>query len=164
MAPKRDRHAKAPTRAEPRGWKQTVIVVVLVFVAVWPFVHRALVAAYDINPWKLGGWAMYATPTPPVLAAIFQPMGKGGIPIPREKLPENVGVALDRFVMERHALGDFRRPDEVAALVLESQGDLDEVVVMVQRMILDPETALMTSRKATYRYDRTGLLLETHSG
>jgi hypothetical protein len=66
--------------------------------------------------------------------------------------------------MERHALGDFRRPDEVAALVLASNGDLDEIVVMVQRMILDPKTALMTSRKAMYRYDRTGLLLETHSG
>jgi len=164
LAAKREKRPKDETRPAGHRGKQTVIVVLLVLVAVWPFGHRALVAAYDVNPWKLAGWAMYATPTPPVLAAIFQPVGKGGIPIPRESLPESVGVALDEFVMERHALGDFRRPDEVAALVLESNADLDEVVVMVQRMILDSKTALMTSRNAIYRYDRTGLLLETHSG
>ena len=41
------------------------------FAALWPIGHAALVARYDVDPWKLAGWAMYTRPTPPLLVALF---------------------------------------------------------------------------------------------
>jgi hypothetical protein len=35
---------------------------VLAAVTLWPLVQLALVARFDVSPWKLGGWGMYSTP------------------------------------------------------------------------------------------------------
>ena len=60
----------------------------LVFVALWPFVHLGLVARYEINPWKLGGFAMYTTPVPPVQVVLFEQGRAGGMtPIDERLLP-----------------------------------------------------------------------------
>lgn len=136
------------------------IVLVVVFVAVWPLVHRGLVSAYDVNPWKLGGFAMYTTATPPVLVVAFEPRGEGGIPLDRRRFPAHVEQSLQRFEARRHVLGNLARPDELAAQLLHSRPDLDRVVVLVQRMVLAPSTARMSARTMHYTYDGDGLVAE----
>jgi hypothetical protein len=125
-------------------------------VALWPFAHRVAVARLDVNPWKLAGWAMYATPTPPVMVAIFEPVPGGWALVDRLALPPAAQAVVDRFERERHAIGDLRTPDDAARAVLAARGDLAEIAVVVERMRLDPSTARMTSRKARYHYDRIG--------
>lgn len=141
-------------------WKVTVIVGIVAFVTLWPLVHRGLVALYDVNPWKLGGWAMYTTATPPVLVVAFEPRGAGGVPLDRRQFPVNVQQALGRFEMRRHVLGNLHRPDAFALQVLQARPDLEQVVILVQRMVLDPSTARMTARTMHYTYGANGLLAE----
>lgn len=42
--------------------KTRIVHAALLALALWPLVHLALVARYDLSPWKLGGWGMYTTP------------------------------------------------------------------------------------------------------
>lgn len=141
-------------------WREKAAVGFIAFVVVWPLVHRGIVAAYDVNPWKLGGWAMYTTPMPPVLTVAFEPRGAGGTPIDRTMLPVYAQQALQRFEIRRHVLGNLHRPDEFAGHVLRARPDLPEVVVLVQRMVLDPKSARMVARTMHYTYDRKGLRQE----
>ena len=42
--------------------KARVAVLICVLFIVWPAIHRRVVTVYETNAWKLGGFAMYATP------------------------------------------------------------------------------------------------------
>lgn len=147
---------KAPATA----WQVRVILAVVGFVAIWPLLHRGIVAAYDVNPWKLGGFAMYTTPTPPVLAVAFEPRGDDGVPIRNENLPLVAQLAHRDFEGRRWVLGELHRPDGFAREVLRARPELGEVIVLVQRMVLDPSSARMESRTVHYTYDRNGLVAE----
>lgn len=41
-----------------------VLIVVALWLLAWPVAHVVITRALDVSPWRLGGWAMYATPTP----------------------------------------------------------------------------------------------------
>jgi len=43
--------------------KRRLALALLAFVAAWPLVHRALVARFELDPWKHAGFAMYAAPS-----------------------------------------------------------------------------------------------------
>ena len=137
----------------PRA-KQWILWSVLALAGLWPFVHRALVPKYELNPWKFGGWAMYTTPTPPVQVALFKIVGREKFHVPEDTLSSDVVSALDDFRKRRHAVGLLARPDAVAEAVFEAPGDLDLLLVLIQRMTLDHETALTTSSKDDYWYER----------
>ena len=139
-------------------WRRAVATAVVASAALWPLVHRGVVARFDVNPWKLGGLAMYAAVTPPVLVGLFEARPGGYRVIDPRPLPLWVRQRLEGFERERHALGDLRRPDDLARAVLEARPDLAELSLLVQRMRLDPSSAAMVSRKVRYRYDRAGLL------
>ena len=64
-------------------------------------------------------------------------------------------AVLDRFRIERHALGRLRRPDDVGRVTLRAKPDLEWLVVAVQRMVLDASTARMASRRDEYLYERS---------
>jgi hypothetical protein len=130
---------------------------ILCWVALWPLVHRAVVAAWDVNPWKLGGFAMYTTATPPVQIALLVRGDTGLEPLDERALPDAVRRALHRFRIERHALGALRSPDDVGRAILEARPELPWVVIAIQRMHLDPTTALMQST-------REQVVTERHSG
>ncbi len=131
--------------------KRTAIVALLAAVALWPLAHRALVARYGIDPWKLGGFAMYATPNLPVLVAAVGTIASGGtIMIDEATLPVWVRRDLDRFRVERAALGTLRDPEDVGRMLLAARPDVASVGILIQRTTLDPATA--TIRVATPRY------------
>lgn len=127
---------------------------VLAWAAVWPLVHRGLVAVWDVNPWKLSGFAMYTTPTPPVQVVAFEAKDGALAPIDEAALPDAARRVLRRFRIERHALGALRPPDDVGRALLDARPDLPHVVIAVQRMRLDPETARMTSIRRQFVYER----------
>ncbi|HEY8518164.1 MAG TPA: hypothetical protein VIS07_21855 [Candidatus Binatia bacterium] len=144
--------ASPPETAQP--WKARTALASVALVALWPLCHRALVAWLDVNPWKLGGFAMYTTATPPLLIGLFSERdGRLGL-IEPSTLPLDAQRLLERFERERHALGDLRSPDDVAQRVLAARPDVERLVVVVQRMALDPQSARMTAHKRSYTYAR----------
>lgn len=128
---------------------------ILCWATLWPLVHRALVERYDINPWKLGGFAMYTTPTPPVLVVALE--GRQGAlkPVDETALPDTARRALRDFRADRHALGELQTAEGVGRALLNARPDLDWVVVAVQRMKLDRQTARMTSTRQQYVFERS---------
>ena len=138
--------------------RRRVGIAILMWVALWPLAHRALVAAYDINPWKLGGWAMYTTVRPPVLVVLFTKNGDAFVPVARAGLSRSTRDALTTFQAERHALGKLRQPRDVARRVLEDRRELSSIVIVVQTPTLDRRTARITARRDVYEYDRAASL------
>jgi hypothetical protein len=134
--------------------KRRLAIGILVWVAAWPLGHRALVAAYDVNPWKLGGFAMYATAIPPIQVVAFEKAGDRLEPLDEHQLAPDAQRALLRFRIGRHALGRLRRPDDLGEALLRARPDLAWVLVAVQRMSLDAESARMTSTRQQYVYER----------
>jgi hypothetical protein len=134
--------------------KKRAILALLLIVAVWPLLHRALVAHFDVNPWKLGGFAMYASATPPLKVTVFHGVTEGVVALDERLLPPSVQEQLDRFRIERHALGRLRSADGLGQTILAALPEIDWIVISIQRMTLDPKTARMISSRTRYRYPR----------
>jgi hypothetical protein len=134
--------------------RRNAVVALLAVAALWPLAHRVLVARFAIDPWKLGGFAMYATPTLPVLVAVFAPQAGRLALLDESTLPAGVRARLDRFRVERVALGRLREPRDAARAILAARPDLHGVVLVVQRTTLDPRTARTVSTRERFVYDR----------
>jgi hypothetical protein len=137
--------------------KRNAVAALLGLVAIWPVAHRLLVARLEIDPWKLGGFAMYATPTLPVLVAVLAPQAGRLAPLDEASLPGEARARLDRFRVERVALGRLREPREAARAILAARPDLHGLVVLVQRTTLDPRSARTKTSTGRFVYDREGL-------
>ncbi len=123
-------------------------------VALWPLAHRGLVARYGLDPWKLGAFAMYATPNLPVLVAAMGAGPQGTAVVDEQALPEWVRQRLDRFRVERGALGTLRDPADVGRLLLAARPDLTSVSILIQRSWLDPASARIAVATPRYVYER----------
>jgi hypothetical protein len=140
--------------------KRNAVALLLAWVAVWPLVQRGLVARFAIDPWKLGGFAMYATPSLPLLVALQVPRDGQLVLLDESTLPPPTRAALRRFRVERLALGRLRSPDDAARAVLEARPDLPAVVVLVQHTTLDPRSARTRAETERHSYDRSMLFDE----
>lgn len=136
--------------------KRTAVAALLLFVALWPLAHRVLVARRHVDPWKLGAFAMYATPNLPVLVAAVGSGPNGVAPIDEARLPAWMRERLDRFRVERLALGHLRDPADVGRHLLLARPDLAAVQILVQRSWLDPATARIQVATPRYVYERAG--------
>jgi hypothetical protein len=135
--------------------KRNIIAGLLLFVALWAVAHRALVVRHGVDPWKLGAFAMYATANLPVLvAAVGTSPQKGTTVIDETTLPPWVRDRLDRFHLERGALGTLRDPADVGQLLLATRPDLTAVTILIQRSTLDPATARIDVATPRYVYQR----------
>jgi hypothetical protein len=134
--------------------KRNAVAALLAWVALWPLAQRALVARFEIDPWKLGGFAMYAAPTLPVLVGIFAPEAGRLALLDEATLPAEARARLDRFRVERVALGRLREPRDAARAILAARPELHGVVLVVQRTTLDPRTARTRTSSERFVYDR----------
>ena len=132
--------------------KRRALLGLLLLISVWPLVHRGLVMRFEMNPWKLGGFAMYATVVPPLQVIVFQRTDEGVVPLDEKLLPPAVRERLARFRIERHALGQLRSPDDVGRAIQAARPELDWIVITVVRRTLDAETARIIETRARYRY------------
>lgn len=137
--------------------KRNAVAALLGFVTLWPLAQRALVSRFEIDPWKLGGFAMYATPTLPVLVAVLAPQAGRLAPLDEASLPREARARLDRFRVERVALGRLREPRDAARAILAERPDLHGLVLLVQRTTLDPRTARTSASTERFVYDRSVL-------
>ncbi len=149
----RDHGAPRDVRA---SWKVVAATGIVALVAIWPFCHRLLVAFAAINPWKLGGFAMYAAPAPPLVIALYTLRDGRLARIDPAALPVQVRASLQRFEIERHALGELRRPDALATEILAATPAMSQLSIVVQRTVLEPDDARLAVERMQYSYDRSG--------
>jgi hypothetical protein len=128
-------------------WLATLVV----FVALWPLAQHALMAHYGGDAWRLGGFAMYAD-YQSTQVALFD-VEPGGLRLVDEtSLPREARDAVARFRRLRGAVGSLASPDAAVRAVYAARPDLENLVVVVQRLWLDPETALVDSEKEILPY------------
>ncbi len=138
-----------------RRW---ALLAIVAWVALWPLAQRGLVSAYDINPWKLGGWAMYTVPTPPVLVALFKDENGQPVLLNEDELGKRLAQSLLEFRTKRHAIGDWLLPDDIARDVLSNRSDIPRMHIVVQRSYLASATGVIEVDRDVYSYDRSGLV------
>ncbi len=132
------------------------VLAVLALVALWPLAHRAIVARYDVNPWKLGGFAMYTTYRT-WQVGLFDAKGKQLRPIDPRSLPVSARQAILDFRAQRSAIGTFARPTAMARAVFDARPDLDRMLVVVERFALDPETGRIAAEQRHHPFLREAL-------
>lgn len=134
--------------------KRRIVHTGLLVFALWPAVQIALVQVFEVNPWKLMGWGMYATPQmPPELRlACDGPGGPGACPWP--VLPPELEAAQLEFLRRRLGLGRLARPDQLAAALFAHDPALEGLSIEVVQPVLNVRTARIEERTTTYAYGR----------
>ena len=134
--------------------KRSSVHAVLIAFALWPLAHIGLVKAWDVNPWKLGGWGMYSAPQIPADARIFcfTPDDVGIYPL--RTLPPELEKAQYEFLQARLGLGRLAKPRELAQAILDRYPSIDGVSIEVVQPSLNPRTGIVDEKITTYEYRR----------
>lgn len=136
--------------------KARVVAGALIGIALWPIVHRQLVVHYDINPWKLYGFAMYCTPHGVAVDLVDRSV-RPPRRIEPDTLPPPARAAYDAFVERRRTLGRFVSPDDMAGEVLRALPEVRRLTVAVGIFSLQWREDRLTPRRTFYRFDRVSL-------
>ncbi len=135
-------------------FKKRLVAILIVAYLLWGGVHRWLVHRFEINPWKFGGMAMYATPAPKISIAFYREGENGALaPLPIASRPEDQPMFLRYFENRRHA-GMLLPPDALATRIFMERRDVDTCNIVITRRSLDPETATIVSSRRGYPYQR----------
>jgi hypothetical protein len=130
-------------------WKTIVVHVGLVLLTLWPLVHIGLVSRFDLSPWKLGGFGMYATPRFGMLGMeVFGRVRESG---DEEQLtaPTAALQVLATEYLERHRwLGRLARPGALAEAAFALHPEWDQVRVIVFRPELDRTSGMVVMTRA----------------
>lgn len=125
----------------------------LLLLTVWPAVHLALVARYDLSPWKLAGWGMYSEPRFSLLG--MEVYGRASAQESFEQLtgatPELAAEAT-RFLERHRWLRRLARPDDFAAGVLRERPQWRELQIVVFRPALNRDSGMIEMVSARYEY------------
>lgn len=133
--------------------KRRLAVAVLAAYLVWGGVHRWLVQRFDVNPWKLGGMAMYATAAPKITIGFYREVDGRLEPLRITSRAEDQPLFLRYFEHRRHA-GLLLRPDALARRIFAERSEVDTLAIVVTRLELDAETATIVASRRGYRYQR----------
>lgn len=136
--------------------KKRIVVLVLLFLSLWPGVHFALFESYAINPWKLFGFAMYCTPRPELSLHLFVggPDGERSLE-PSMQPPGFEGMAMD-YLERRRDLGALASPDELAAALRPSLPPGSTLRIEISQLELHPESGRLRRHLNRYRYRPDG--------
>jgi hypothetical protein len=121
---------------------------------VWPAVHRVVVATYDTNAWRLGGFAMYATPPARTRVSIAEKLAGHQMVLAESDLPAALVEQRRNYVIRRSVLGLLLPPDDLAAAYFRARPGVEQIEVVITREMLDVSMARIESRQNRYRFDR----------
>ena len=130
--------------------------IALLVLGLWPAVQIGLVARYDVSPWQLAAWGMYASPQR--LPGLKLRGFSGDVMVaPFDRpYPQWLRAELMHFQRYRRALGQLYSPARVGASILERRRDLDAVRLDVTELHLNPQSAMLEERETRYSYARDG--------
>ena len=121
---------------------------------VWPLVHHQLVQRYRIDPWRLGGWAMYATLQPRIGFRLAGVGADGARVELRHGATPALAAAADSYSTRRLSLGLFADPDGVAALAASQYPEYERFLIVVEEYGLTEANWIGAVHRARYRYHR----------
>ena len=137
------------------AWKSRIVHLGLALVAVWPLVHMTLVRRFDVSPWKLAGWGMYATPRFAMLGMeVYGRPATGGDEVQLRDpgaAVRNEATALLESYRWLHALAPRRR---FVDAVFAEHPDWASVRIVVSRPAMDARTGMIEMRHAEYAHPR----------
>ena len=135
--------------------KRRAAAIGLALFAIWPLLHRGLVAYADISPWRFFGWAMYCQPKLPVHVDVYVRRDDAVLPLDNAAIvPPELRLRRLSYTRRREIWGALLPPDDLALGVLEAVPDAGGVEIVVRRLVLDPATAHIAAREQRYRYKR----------
>ncbi|HRI68900.1 MAG TPA: hypothetical protein PK156_31940 [Polyangium sp.] len=82
--------------------RRIIVLFVLALVALWPVGHRVLVDRYLVNPWEMGGFAMYVQPNRPIDVKLRTPAGEF---VEHQQFGEAVNAAFQTYCHDAQTLG-----------------------------------------------------------
>jgi hypothetical protein len=135
--------------------RRRIVIALVVGMALWPALHFPLMRALDLNPWNWFGWAMYTQPAERIQVSYHsldgaalghRSLGPHGL----EALKRAYGPWSRRYLQ----IHGFAPPDELARVLLRHLEGWDGVVVRVERIGLERESAriaVLRTEEYTYR-------------
>ena len=135
-----------------RLFKRRAVHLALAAFALWPVVQIGLVRAYDVNPWKLAGWGMYAVPQIPARVHVWGLTAKESYEV--GSLPPETQRSLDTFLERRRGLRGLARPTALGKQMLAHYSAIEGIRIVVIQPRLNPRTGLIEERATTYEYRR----------
>lgn len=137
-------------------WKRRAVVAGLVLLTVWPAAHLFLCRIYDVSPWKLAGWGMYATPRPRTIGMEVYGRGASGSTYEQLTAPTpTLQIEGTAFLERWRWLGRLAEPDRFAAAVLAARPDWNALRIEAYRSHLDPRTSMVVLLRDDRYYRRT---------
>ncbi len=133
--------------------KAAAVYLGLLALTVWPAVQMALVARYDVSPWKLAGWGMYAEPRFAMLG--MEVYGRGDATDTFAQLtapPPALADEATRFLEQHRWLRRLARPDALAAAVFAHRPQWRELQIVVFRPVMNRATGMIEMTSARYEY------------
>jgi hypothetical protein len=147
-------HARS-SAAPGAALKGKILAVALCALTAWPAVHIYLVKRFDLSPWKLGGWGMYASPRFGMLG--MEVYGRTGadaewtkLTAPSAELRNEATVFLERYRWLRR----LARPDALTQGALQAHPEWRELRVIVFQPELDKQTGMVVMKQVSYDYPR----------
>ncbi len=119
----------------------------------WPIGHSMLVRRYDVDPWKLWGFAMYCTPHLSRVSLVDETDGPGR-PISAEQLTDAAREELARFGDLRATLGTLYPPSGLARTVLDEHPEITRLVVITEVARLETASDRLIPTQRVYVMER----------
>jgi hypothetical protein len=124
--------------------KSRIVSVALLAVALWPVVQMVLVRRYDVSPWKLAGWGMYATPRFGMVG--MEVYGRSSSSGDWQQLvapSPGVRDAATAFLEQHRWLRRLASSRELAGLVRAERPEWRQIRIAVSYPVLDPASGMV---------------------
>lgn len=138
-----------------RATKTRLVGMALTLLTLWPAVHLYLCLEWDLSPWKLAGWGMYAEPRlAPIGMEVFgsRDTTPAAEPLlaPSPRLRQMGAEFLERYRWLRR----LTQPDDFAAAVFAAQPHWRSLRIEISRAILPPATGRIEWERRELHYQR----------
>jgi len=121
--------------------KTRIVHAALLALALWPLVHLGLVWRYDLSPWKLAGWGMYATPRFGLIGMEVFGRASGREPWQQLTVPApEVRAEAGAFLEQHRWLRGLASSSRLEGVVRAQRPDWTELRVAVSYPVLDRAT------------------------
>lgn len=135
-------------------FRARLLVAVLVAFGLWPPTHFILFKVVDIDPWKLGGLAMYCTR---FRVSMLLWDVSGNTPRELSRVSPRMDEMASQFRETRVVLGKFAKPSSIACQALYENPSISLIKVQVGTTKFHFNSTLMTTDWFSYTYSREGL-------
>lgn len=135
--------------------KLRMVHAVLAVVTCWPLVQLALVARFDVSPWKLGGWGMYSTPR---FDAVGMEVYGRNVDTARFELlttpSRSVHTRVHAFLESYRWLRALAPQGLLVEALFLDHPDWDRVRLVVLRTTMNARTGMIEPVRAEYLHER----------